>query len=121
MPALMRIPNSNTGAPLDAGPLRLFLTDKLTSLMKRLSVRGFRHYTEFQRWHREGFREHTRKIVFDERTAGRGIYDMDHLKTVFDLHAEGKKDYGHLLGTIVGLELWFREFVDKPPDSHGRF
>jgi asparagine synthase (glutamine-hydrolysing) len=37
---------------------------------------------------------------------------MDFLKEVFEQHASGQKDYGHLLGTIVGLELWFRQFVD---------
>ena len=75
--ALIKIPNSKRGAPLDAGPLRLVLTDKLTSLMKRLSVKGFRRYTEFQRWHREGFASAARKMRPRGRTAGRGIYDMD--------------------------------------------
>jgi len=113
MPELIKISDSNTGAPLDAGPLRLFITDKFNSLMKRLSVKGFRHYTEFQKWHRDSFRENTRKIIFSEQTAARNLYDMDMLKSVFDLHISGAKDYGHLLGTIVGLELWFRIFVDE--------
>ena len=112
MPALLKVPDSNTGAPLDAGPARLFVTDKFNAVMKRLSVRGFRHYTEFQKWHRSGFLEISRRIVFDDRTAARGLYRMDHMRTVFDAHASGAGDYGHLLGTIVGLELWYREFVD---------
>lgn len=113
MPELIKIPDSNTGAPLDAGQLRLFVTDKFNSLMKRLSVKGFRHYTEFQKWHRDSFRENTRKIIFSEQAASRNFYDMDTLKSIFDLHISGAKDYGHLLGTIVGLELWFRIFVDE--------
>jgi len=112
MPGLMKIPNSNTGAPLDAGRLRLLITDKFNSLMKRLSVKGYRHYTEFQDWHRKGFRDSSRQIIFDERTESRGLYHMDYLKQAFDAHASGRKDYGHLLGTIVGIELWFRAFVD---------
>jgi len=113
MPGLIKIPNSNTGAPLDAGPLRLFITDKFNSLMKRLSVKGFRHYTEFQKWHREGFKQSSQEIIFSEKTENRNIYNMDHLNSVFELHISGRKDYGHLLGTIVGLELWFRSFVDE--------
>jgi asparagine synthase (glutamine-hydrolysing) len=113
MPELIKISDSNTGAPLDAGPLRLFLTDKFNSLMKRLSVTGFRHYTEFQKWHRDSFRENTRKIIFSEQAAARNLYNMDTLKSVFELHISGAKNYGHLLGTIVGLELWFRIFVDE--------
>jgi asparagine synthase (glutamine-hydrolysing) len=113
MPGLVSIPDSNTGAPLDAGPLRLFLTDKFTAVMKRLSITGFRHYTEFQKWHRERFREASYRIIFDDRTAGRSIYNMKYLKTVFDEHMSGQKERGHLLGTIVALELWYRMFVDK--------
>ena len=112
MPALLKIPNSNTGAPLDAGPLRLFVTDKFNSLMKKLSIKGFRHYTEFQKWHREGFRRDSQDILFSEETASRGIYRLEYLRTVFDRHVAGEKNYGHLLGTIVGLELWCRAFVD---------
>ncbi|MBU4185740.1 MAG: hypothetical protein KKC23_06025, partial [Proteobacteria bacterium] len=113
MPGLVKIPNSNTGAPLDAGLVRLFITDKFNSLMKRLSVKGFRHYTEFQKWHRKAFSESSQKIIFSEQTGDRNIYNVDYLKSVFDTHISGRKDYGHLLGTIVGLELWFRSFVDN--------
>jgi len=112
MPELIKIANSNTGAPMDAGPLRLFVTDKFNSIMKRFSVKGFRHYTEFQKWHREGFRESSRRIIFSDQTEGRNIYDMDYLKTIFEMHASGQKNYAHLLGTIVGLEYWFRSFMD---------
>jgi asparagine synthase (glutamine-hydrolysing) len=112
MPALLKIPNSNTGAPMDAGLLRLFVTDKFNSLMKRLSIKGFRHYTEFQKWHRQAFRDASEGIIFGERARQRQLYDMAFLRTVFDSHMSGKKDYGHLLGTITGLELWHRMFVD---------
>lgn len=112
MPELLKIPNSNTGAPLDAGLIRLFLMDKFNSLMKKLSVKGFRHYTEFQKWHRTGFKESSEKMIFSDETRSRGIYNMDHLRVVFDEHVSGQREYGHLLGTIVGLEQWFRCFVD---------
>jgi len=112
MPALIKVPNSNTGAPLDAGKLRLFLTEKFNSLMKRLSLPGFRHYTEFNKWQRRYFKESIEKIIFDKRTLDRDIYRPEGLREVFEAHISGKKNYAHLLGTVVGLELWFREFVD---------
>ena len=112
MPELIKIPNSNTGAPLDAGPLRMFVTDKFNSLMKRFSVKGYRHYTEYQKWHREGFRENSQKIIFSSPAESRGLYNMDSLRSIFEAHVSGQKNYGHLLGTVVGLELWFRSFLD---------
>lgn len=112
-PKLIKVRNSNTGAPLDAGPTRLFITDKFNSAMKRLRVPGYKHYTEFQEWHRKAFREQSEKIIFSKQTASRGRYNMDNLRNIFDLHMSGKKNYGHLLGTIVGLEIWQRMYVDQ--------
>ncbi|AEH45594.1 asparagine synthase [Thermodesulfatator indicus DSM 15286] len=112
MPALVKVPNSNTGAPLDAGKLRLWLTDKFNSLLKKLSVPGFRHYTEFDKWQRKYFREALEQILFDKKTLDRGIYEPRVLKEVFDAHITGKKNYARFLGTAAGLELWFREFLD---------
>jgi asparagine synthase (glutamine-hydrolysing) len=112
MPQLTKIPDSNTGAPLDAGRLRLFVTDKFNSVMRRLSLPGFRHYTEYEKWQRKEFKESIEKIIFDEQTLDRDIYDPDGLKTAFNNHVSGKKNHAHLLGTVSGLELWFRMFVD---------
>jgi asparagine synthase (glutamine-hydrolysing) len=111
-PALLKIPNSNTGAPLDAGKWRLWIIDKWNSLLKRLRISGYRHYTEFERWQRRYFKEKIKQIIFDQRTLGRGIYNPDGLKEVFYAHVTNKKNYARLLGTIVGLELWYRNFVD---------
>lgn len=112
MPQLVKIPNSNTGAPLDAGKTRLFVTDKFNSVMKRLSITGFRHYTEFNKWHREGFKESIRKILFNGQLADRGLYNIDHLKYLYEQHLSGEKNYGAFIGTVVGLELWQRSFSD---------
>jgi asparagine synthase (glutamine-hydrolysing) len=112
MPDLMKIPDSNTGAPLDAGVMRLYFADKFNAVMKRLSVKGFRHYTEFEKWHRDGFRASSQRIIFSDRSVARGIYRMDYLERIFKEHVSGRKNYAHILGTIVGLELWFRAFVD---------
>ncbi|GAB6162481.1 hypothetical protein JCM12298_16400 [Desulfothermus naphthae] len=111
-PSLLKVPNSNTGAPLNASPLRVFITDKFNSLMKKLSIPGFRHYTEFERWQREYFKESIKQILFNKRTLERGLYLKKGLEEIFNAHITGKKNYARLLGTIVGLELWFRNFVD---------
>lgn len=112
MPALISIPNSNTGAPLDAGRVRLFVIDKFSSLMRKLGIRGFRHYTEFQKWQRDCFRETTEKILFSSELKNRDIYNLKALRDIFTSHISGQRNYGHLLGTLVGLELWYRNFVD---------
>ncbi|MDR4499295.1 MAG: asparagine synthase-related protein [Candidatus Scalindua sp.] len=113
MPELMKIPDSNTGAPLDAGHLRLLLTDKFNSLMKKLGVKGFRHYTEFQDWQRTAFKSATEEILFSRKLMDRDIYNPKYVKKIFERHVSGKNNYAHLIGTIVGIELWFQNFVEK--------
>lgn len=111
-PDMMKVVNSNTGAPLDAGKIQLFMTDKFNAVMKRLSLPGYRHYTEFQKWQREHFRSSIEAILFDQRTMERGLYRQEGLREVFDAHVSGNGNFAHLLGTIVGLELWYRNFID---------
>ncbi len=111
-PELMKVPDSNTGAPPDAGPIRLFLGDRFNSAMKRLGIRGFRHYTEFGKWYRGVFSDGVRRILFSPPCRSRGLYDMGYLEEVFNLHVAGRRDYGRFLGIAVGLEMWFRRHVD---------
>jgi len=111
-PQLESIPDSNTGAPLNAGPLRLFITDKANAVLKRLGVTGFRHYTEFQKWQRKYFSEVTKQILFSEQSLARNYYKREGLREIYDLHVSGQKSYAHFLGTAVAIELWHRIFVD---------
>ncbi len=113
MPELMKVPDANTGAPLDASALRLFIADKINVAMKRVSFMGFRHYTEFQSWYRASFKNHMEEILFSKELAERGVFDMDELRQIVDLHLAGKSDFAHLLGTTVGLELSLRSFKDN--------
>jgi asparagine synthase (glutamine-hydrolysing) len=111
-PQLESIPDSNTGAPLNAGPFRLLITDKVNAVLKRLGVTGFRHYTEFQKWQRKYFNEAIKDILFSEQSLDRGYYRAEGLREVYDSHVSGQRSYGHFLGTAVAIELWHREFVD---------
>jgi asparagine synthase (glutamine-hydrolysing) len=113
MPDAVRIPNSNTGAPLNAGPLYLYFLDHLNVVLKRLRVPGFRHYMESDNWYRGVFRDAIGKIIFSERSRERDLYEMNYLQSLFREHLSGRKDYGNLLGSIAGLELWFRQAVDQ--------
>jgi len=108
LPALAAIADSNTGAPLTAGKARLFVSDKVNAVLRRISLPGFRHYTEYEDWQRRQFRESLEKILFDPRTLDRGLYQPDALKRVFQEHVQGKRSCAKLLGTIAGIELYMR-------------
>ena len=54
-PAMLRVRNSNTGAPGDAGPLAEAIYERLNAVLRRLNVRD-RHYHRFDAWMRDWLR-----------------------------------------------------------------
>ena len=49
---------------------------------------------------------------FGEKLKQREIYNQKYLRKVVDSHVSGRNNYAHLLGTIIGLEMWFRNSID---------
>ena len=108
---LMKVPNSNTGAPLDASPLRAALSDKLNTLLRKLRFPGFRHYHYMEVWIRDYLAEQVRALILDRRTLDRGLFDREYLKELVE-KARGDASLSRLLNLIVNLEIWCRLFLD---------
>ncbi len=113
MPELLKIVDSNTGAPMDAGRVRTFVTEKINSLLKKLNLAGFKHYTQFESWQRKNFRESVESVLFAPKTLDRGFYSAEGMREIFEEHLSGKKNHARLLGSLVGMEIWFRKFMDS--------
>jgi asparagine synthase (glutamine-hydrolysing) len=113
MPELIKVPNSNTGAALDANRFQLFILDKFHSVMKRLSIFGFRHYTEFQDWYRKSYKFTVEKMLFSQMITENRIFNDDYLRSIFIQHTSGNKNYAHLLGTAIGLKMSFDIYVNN--------
>jgi asparagine synthase (glutamine-hydrolysing) len=110
-PRMLRIGNSNTGAPVDASPLRLFATDKANTLLKRLRVPGFRHYHYMDEWLQGFLAEQVRAIVLDERTLTRGMFHRDVLTALME-RARSDRRMSRLVNFVMNVEIWCRLFVD---------
>ena len=109
IPKLLRVRNSNSGAPADAGPRRELVFDKINTILKRLNVHGYRHYHHFDAWMRDTLlatveaeltRPHARVESFVKRGA---------LQELLRETRDGTADRGYLLQVILILELWMRE------------
>jgi asparagine synthase (glutamine-hydrolysing) len=115
-PPLMKIANSNNGAPLDASRLQRVLTEKFLILMRRLSLPGFRHYHNVENWIRNTLRESVRSLLLEPRTQSRGLYDPEALRALLDdTEAPGNS---RLLARLVMLEIWSRMFIDREIESY---
>jgi asparagine synthase (glutamine-hydrolysing) len=110
-PRMLRIGNSNTGAPVDASPLRLYVTDKVNTLLKRLRVPGFRHYHYMDEWLQGFLAEQVRAVILDPRTLARGVFPRDVLTALVD-RARRDRGLSRLVNFVMNVEIWCRLFVD---------
>jgi asparagine synthase (glutamine-hydrolysing) len=109
-PALLRIRDSNTGAPVDAGPLAGFLLDRFNSLFRRMHVPGYRHYHDFHRWMRDQLLSSVEAILFAPQSLDRGMLRRDGLRRLVEDTREGRADHGYLLTILLIIELWQQEY-----------
>jgi asparagine synthase (glutamine-hydrolysing) len=52
-------------------------------------------------------------LLMDGRLADRGVFDGREVQRVWEEHRSGARDHRHRLWSLVMLELWFRQFVDR--------
>jgi asparagine synthase (glutamine-hydrolysing) len=64
-------------------------------------------------WLRGDLRELLRDAILSEQAARRGYFSPDAVRVLYEQHQSRKRDWGHQLWTLLMLELWHREFVDR--------
>ena len=106
---LARIRNSNTGAAADAGPLAEAVLDKFNTLFKRLNVRGYRHYHNFDVWMKQQLLSSVESVLLDPVTLGRGMLRESTLRRLMQDTRSGAADHGYLFQILLIVELWQRE------------
>jgi asparagine synthase (glutamine-hydrolysing) len=53
-------------------------------------------------------------LLGDRRFHSRGVFDTRAVARLWHEHRSGSRDHRHRLWSLVMLELWFREFADRP-------
>jgi asparagine synthase (glutamine-hydrolysing) len=109
IPALLRVRNSNTGAPASAGPRAEYVFDKWNTILKRLNVRGFRHYHNFDGWMRRMLISTVEAELLSPHARVRAFMREDALERIVRETRDGAADRSYLLQVLLILELWQRE------------
>lgn len=109
IPGLARIRNSNTGAPADASGRTEYVFDKFNSLFKRLNVRGFRHYHNFDTWMRTMLLQSVETELLSSSAKIQGFIKKSALRRLIEDTRNGADDRGYLLQVLLIVELWQRE------------
>ena len=66
-------------------------------------------------WFRGELKEFLADHILSARFQQRGLFKPAVVQRLFDDHQRGAGDYAHHLWTLMMLELWFREFIDRAP------
>jgi asparagine synthase (glutamine-hydrolysing) len=109
-PRLLRVRNSNTGAPGDAGPLLTAVLDKFNTLGRRLNVYGYRHYHNFHGWMQQRLIKAVEETLLSPHSLSRGIYRESGLRRLVADTTHGHADHSYLLQVLLILELWQQQY-----------
>lgn len=93
--------------------LRGILPEEILSAPKR----GFQ--PPVAAWLRGELRDHARDVLLDPVARERGYFRPDVVTGLLDEHASGATDHSQGIWTLLVLELWHREFVDRVPAVAG--
>jgi asparagine synthase (glutamine-hydrolysing) len=110
-PAFLHIRNSNTGAPINAGPLRLKFLDKANSVFRQLNLYGYRHYHNFERWMKQRLADTVEQVLWEPGSLTRKMTHDHTLRRLIGETRDGVVDHGYLLQILLILELWRREHL----------
>jgi asparagine synthase (glutamine-hydrolysing) len=106
---LLTVRNSNTGARVNAGPLEEFVLDKCNTVLKRLNVRGYRHYHNFDGWMRRMLLQSVETELLAPTARVQAFVTKRVLADLIRESREGLADRSYLLQILLILELWQRE------------
>jgi asparagine synthase (glutamine-hydrolysing) len=74
-----------------------------------------------QQWINQQLRQRIRDTLNDPRTLQRGYVTREYVELLLDEHERGRRDHAMALWSLLMLELWHRQYVDRnsAADSRG--
>ena len=91
--------------------LRRLLSKRIPQAIVDRPKQGFE--APIGRWLRGPLAPMVDDLLLDGRLADRGVFDGREVQRLWQEHRSGADDHRHRLWSLVMLELWFRQFVDK--------
>lgn len=116
-PEFLDIVNANTGARLDASPLAKKLAYYRLRALSKLKVRGYEPYERLGLWLRRELRPLISRLLLDERSLDRDLFDPAGVRAVVEDHWEGRHNYTYLILALMIFEEARRQFLEERPAS----
>ena len=64
-------------------------------------------------WFRQDLKTLAHDVLLDRRAAERGYFRRDVVSQLLDEHVRGAADHAARLWSLLVLELWHREWIDR--------
>src|ERR1044072_2935432 len=64
-------------------------------------------------WFRGQMQPFLREVLLSEKASRRGLFKLETVRRLIELHTSGERDYSQQLWTLLMLELWFNRFIDS--------
>ena len=87
--------------------LKRAFADKLPKSIQKRGKMGFG--IPVGPWFRGQLKEYWREHVLSPEALGRGYFEKDALRDIFDEHQTGRRDHGYRMWALLMLELWHRQ------------
>jgi len=70
-----------------------------------------------QQWINRQLKERMHETLTERRTRERGLFNSGYVNLLLEEHERGRRDHSPALWALMMLELWHRNFVDRPPQA----
>jgi asparagine synthase (glutamine-hydrolysing) len=108
-----RVPSS---LKLNRGTSKYLLRKVLDRSVPRSLMNGPKHgfTAPIGDWLRGPLKGLASDLLLDGRLHQRQLFDTPAVSRLWNEHQSGRRDHRHRLWTLIMLELWFRQFADRP-------
>lgn len=81
------------------------------TIIKKPKLHGFTQPTN--PWFRGDLKDFITAILFDDRTVKRNYFNQKYIMNILEEHWQGIRDNRHRIFSLLILELWLREYMDR--------
>ncbi len=110
VPGAMKLAGGETKAIYKAAVLDL-LGPELTYRKKQMFT------VPIGEWFKQALAGYCRSMLLDGRLEARGLFKMDQVSQMLDAHITGTQNHTRALRALISVELWYRLFQDRDPDT----
>jgi len=91
--------------------LKKVLSGKVPDSVLHKKKMGF--MVPLNEWFRGDLRKYAAEVLLDNKSLQRDYFSKTYITKILDEHNKGKIDNGSRIWSLLFLELWYREFIDK--------